>query len=225
MPPRSEFRFHIRHMPRDRPIRRPPPPWFRRPRRPHPLRSRRSSLPHPSPNPRVAPRTSPQPKPRLDRRTVAKDTPPPTPQGGAVDARKGSADGQEVGSSGVGTAKSPTRAHGNAAAANYSGLVMKKLSRMHCQRLGDRGAVIVRFTAGLTAERDHGPSTARPWHWSMPLRPPPPPTEGDGSFSFEFSSPCPCTRHSDTMCRLGVRSCSWFKTPQPLDSAFPRPSS
>lgn len=71
---------------------------------------------------------------------------PPKRQGGTQTTRKGQVDGSvagQVASSGQGLAK-PSEA-GNAAASNYPGLVMRKISRIRKQRAGARGKATVGF--------------------------------------------------------------------------------
>lgn len=94
---------------------------------------------------RPAKPTAAHPKPTTTPRKPATAAPPKR-QGGAQTTRKGQADGKadgQVANSGQGSAKA--RAAGNAAASNYPGLVMRKISRVRKQRAGARGKAIVGF--------------------------------------------------------------------------------
>lgn len=85
------------------------------------------------------------PKPAPPRRKQATAA-PRKPQGGNQATRRGQADGSAAGkatSTGQGSAKA--RAAGNAAASNYPGLVMRKISRTRKQRAGARGKATVAF--------------------------------------------------------------------------------
>ncbi len=89
---------------------------------------------------------SPRPSKRPERRA-----PPPTQQGNSARAESaGSASGASVSPN---TRQSNTtgwnnEASGTAAASNYPGLVMRKLSRVRKPRVGSEGAAVIRFSIG-----------------------------------------------------------------------------
>lgn len=93
------------------------------------------------------PAAKPVVKPRPVKPAAARAKPAtPKPQGGAQSTRKGQSDGNTAGKAttgGQGARKA--RAAGNAAASNYPGLVMRKISRIRKQRAGARGKATVAF--------------------------------------------------------------------------------
>lgn len=93
---------------------------------------------------RPAKPTTTRPKPTTPRRTRTA-TVPPKPQGGQA-ARRGQADGTTTGQA-ASSSRQGTRstAAGNAAASNYPGLVMRKISRIRKERAGARGKATVGF--------------------------------------------------------------------------------
>lgn len=101
---------------------------------------------------RPAKPTAARPKPTTPRRQQAvaplkpQAAAPPKPQGGTQAARRGQTDGSAAGKAATrGQGATRTRAAGNAAASNYPGLVMRKISRVRKQRAGARGKATVGF--------------------------------------------------------------------------------
>lgn len=109
---------------------------------------------------RTAPQTeeAPQRQERPQRQTAQ-------PRGNAAqNATAGSATGQsDIDAQSAGSGESQNRAQGNAAASNYPGLVMRKISRVSKPRVGSRGTATVRFSiagngdlSGLSVARSSG---------------------------------------------------------------------
>ncbi len=95
-------------------------------------------------------RQQPEPQPEPQREARRPEPTQPAPRGNAQqNARQGSATGQaDATSSSQGAGTRQARAQGNAAASNYPGLVMRKISRVSKPRVGARGSATVRFSIG-----------------------------------------------------------------------------
>ncbi len=99
----------------------------------------------------VSPRPPERPKPAAARREPVKQTPAPKsqPKGNSKqNASAGSATGSAKQSASAKQSSGQARAtaSGNAAASNYPGKVMRKISRVRRPRVGVRGATLVRFS-------------------------------------------------------------------------------
>ncbi|NHB77495.1 energy transducer TonB [Rhodobacter calidifons] len=105
----------------------------------------------PRPRPRQTPETSvrvaPTPEAAPERKTKAKPKPSSAAEAGAAEAeRKGLVEGTEQGTLSEAPGKGPVASEtGNAAASNYPGSVMRKISRTRKPQVGARGTAVVGF--------------------------------------------------------------------------------
>ncbi len=149
----------------------------------------------------IAPRTSRRPMPRSETRPQVTRRPEATavrPAGNAeVDARRGSATGQEnARATASSSASGQGQAAGNAAVANYPGQVVRQITRLRRPRAPDRGAVTVAFSisrsgalASASIARSSGSAALDRValdHIRRAAPFPAPPPGAQTSFSFEF---------------------------------------
>ena len=110
-----------------------------------------SSAPEQSLRPQQRPERRPEPEPEPRRAERAPEPQPqrqaaPQPQGNADrSARAGQATGRAEGTSATSGQGGQASTAGNAAASNYPGLVMRKISRVPRPRVGSRGEAVVAF--------------------------------------------------------------------------------
>lgn len=136
-------------------------------------------------------RTEPKPQ----RTTQSK--PKPQPKGNAQqNARAGSASGTQTQTRSTAQGSGKSQATGNAAASNYPGQVMRKISRVPRPRVGSRGTAVVAFRiggngglAGLSIARSSGSAKLDQAALRMVQRAapfPPPPAGARTSFSINI---------------------------------------
>ncbi|MFD1910801.1 TonB family protein [Halodurantibacterium flavum] len=159
------------------------------------------------PEPTAAPETSARPEARPETRPEPQRQPEPTrtaqpqpaqPVGNAtVDARRGSSAGQEgAPDAAQGQVAGQASEAGNAAASNYPGEVLRKITRLRRPSTSGRGTVLVAFSvsgsgalAQLSVVQSSGSDAldrAALDHIQRAAPFPPPPPGAQTSFSFEF---------------------------------------
>lgn len=159
LPQGSRHRASRRHRPRRHRTKRGPPPPYRRMRQclpcPTPKRVSKSRPGRPSRPARFAEIRPPKPEPVVRQQPAAntnrpvRQPAPPAPGNSSVNARKGTSDGQTTGTSARSSqGNSSSSAAGNAKAANYSGQVLRAISRAKRGSLGTKRRVLVSFTIG-----------------------------------------------------------------------------
>lgn len=140
-PPVPEQIAALQPAPAPAPLRDPPPAATPKP---DVVRAApESAPPETSPKPRRrAEKPAPRPEPGKD----SKEQPRKQPRGNAnSNARAGQQDGREQARARNSGAGGQQQAPGNAAASNYAGLVMRKLSRVARPRVGSRGTAVIAF--------------------------------------------------------------------------------
>jgi periplasmic protein TonB len=148
----------------------------------------------------VSPRPRPRPDPEADKVAAAEpDAPPPSAAGATEAERRGATDGgsEAAAEPDSGQANAAPVA-GNAAASNYPGTVMQKISRTRKPRVGARGTAVVGFEiasdgglARIVILRSSGEAVvdqAAVEHLNRSAPFPPPPAGAERRFQVEYVS-------------------------------------